>query len=86
MQKYFTFDSYQLVRVIVTWVLFVLSVVGNIFVLISIGGQREKWSNNYIVMFNVALADLLYACTVLPIGEYGIFEDRFGLLSTSLYN
>lgn len=78
-QAFFTFDAYQLGRVIVTWILFALSVTGNIFVLVSLRAQKERWTSNVIVMFNVALADLLYACTVLPIdGVWNMTMQWYG--------
>ncbi|XP_078482823.1 gonadotropin-releasing hormone receptor isoform X1 [Ciona intestinalis] len=61
-QTWFQFDTLHLVRVLVTWLLFCLSMAGNMFVLWSLRGSRSR----HFIMFHLALSDLIYTIFVMP--------------------
>ncbi|CAK8695666.1 unnamed protein product [Clavelina lepadiformis] len=61
-----TFDTLHLVRVVVTWILFAVSLAGNVFILLSLKGKR---SQNF-VMLNLTLSDLFYTAFVMPIDAF----------------
>nr|ABR22596.1 gonadotropin-releasing hormone receptor 2a [Ciona savignyi] len=61
-QTWFRFDTLYLVRVLITWVLFCLSMAGNIFVLWSLRTSRSR----HFIMFHLALSNLVYTVFVMP--------------------
>nr|ABR22595.1 gonadotropin-releasing hormone receptor 1a [Ciona savignyi] len=61
-QKWFQFDTLHLIRVLITWVLFCLSMAGNIFVLWSLRTSRSR----HFIMFHLALSNLVYTVFVMP--------------------
>ncbi|XP_039265304.1 gonadotropin-releasing hormone receptor-like [Styela clava] len=62
-ETWLLFDVHQLARVLITWSLFVLSATGNVFVIYSLRLMKRQ---HHFFMFHLALADLAYACFVLP--------------------
>ncbi|NP_001028997.1 gonadotropin-releasing hormone receptor 1 [Ciona intestinalis] len=61
-QTWFQFDTLHLVRVLVTWLLFCLSMAGNMFVLWSLRGSKSR----HFIMFHLALSNLIYTIFVMP--------------------
>lgn len=62
------FDNQSLVRVVVTWIVFLISAAGNSFVLASITIRRPRRtrSNPHIMMTHLTLANLAFTVFLLP--------------------
>lgn len=59
------FDNMQMTRVIVTWILFVISAVGNGFVLYCVC-RKSRTSHVHLIMLHFAVADLAFTFLVMP--------------------
>nr|AAW70563.1 gonadotropin-releasing hormone receptor 4 [Ciona intestinalis] len=62
------FDSYHLTRIWVTWVIFFISLAGNLTVLISVTVLRktQSYSHCQLIMTHLSLANLAFTLFVLP--------------------
>ncbi|XP_039264520.2 gonadotropin-releasing hormone receptor-like isoform X1 [Styela clava] len=59
------FDKTQLARVIVTWIMFLISAVGNSFVLFCVC-RKSRTSHVHLIMLHFAVADLAFTFLVMP--------------------
>jgi len=66
-QMWFQFKTLHLVRVLVTWSLFLFSLTGNVFVVWCL--RKRSSRANHFIMFHLALSDLVYTVFVMPSGE-----------------
>nr|CAB3250140.1 GnRHR3 gonadotropin-releasing hormone receptor 3 [Phallusia mammillata] len=64
-RKFLQFNTSQLVRVIFTWLFFLFSATGNLFVLYCLWGARRK-SHVLIITIHLTLADLAFTFFSMP--------------------
>ncbi|XP_076809227.1 gonadotropin-releasing hormone receptor-like isoform X1 [Clavelina lepadiformis] len=61
-----TFNGVQLARVLISWLFFLISSFGNLFVLWCLRGIRRK-THVHVITLHLTLADLVYTFLVIPL-------------------
>ncbi|CAK8685284.1 unnamed protein product [Clavelina lepadiformis] len=62
-ETWFTFSAANFTRVSITWLLFAVSLLGNVFVLSSLRGDKKRC----FIMFHLVLSNLAYTLFVMPL-------------------
>ena len=68
LQTTLAFSTLQLVRVTVTWVFFLMGLLGNIFVLHCLLTNKIR-SHVHVIMLHLTLADLTFTVFTMPLGK-----------------